>query len=408
MDSESELQSSRRQHAAQRPLRPVMLSPQFLPETFGGAEQQALRLSQALVRRGHHPVILTSRSDPKTPMQSLMNGVLVTRLTTPDPPQFGGRRLRSTYLWFRQVRRYFQEMQQDIDVIHCHQAKLNAWIGVRMGAKYGIPVLVKPGSAGPNFDLRRLEKKRFVYGRMAARDIAVMADRFISISSEMTEDLCAFNVDRSRIVQLPNGIPYMERRAELYGPKLRCGATETVFLFAGRMERQKNVETLISALARLQRRDWSAVFLGDGSGLSAAQNQANALGIAKNCIFAGRVSDVFPWLAMSDFFVLPALAEGMSNALLEAMASGCIPIASRVSGNTDLISDPDCGFLYGAPRDEAALSKALATALQLGPEKRRKMSDAAREKVAKDNSMDEVADRYTALYRTLLSRSVEK
>ena len=383
------------------PLRPLMLTAQFLPETFGGAEQQALRLSQALVELGHQPVVLTSRSDPKTPAQSLMKGVLVTRLLTPFPPQLGGRHLRSTYLWFAQIARYFREMHHDIDVIHCHQAKLNAWIGVRMGNRYGIPVVVKPGSAGPNFDLLSLERKRYLYGRIAARDIANGADRFVSISQDITADLRKYRVPQSRIVHIPNGVVTRAAPPSRHGPQLRSSRDQAVFVFAGRIERQKNIDTLLTALAKIRDRNWRAFLLGDGTGLARAKEQAIALGLQDRCHFRGRVDDPGPWLSMADFFLLPALAEGMSNALLEAMAAGCIPIASRVSGNTDLISDNANGFLYAPPRDATALASRLCQALDLSMTQRRAFSEAARVRVAKDNAMTDVCNRYAALYQTL-------
>jgi glycosyltransferase involved in cell wall biosynthesis len=115
----------------------------------------------------------------------------------------------------------------------------------------------------------------------------------------------------------------------------------------------------------------------------------------------GRVDTVGDWLEAADLFVLPARAEGMSNALLEAMAHGVPQVASAVSGNTDLVDQGRTGWLYGPPEDPAALAGVLAEALTCPPNRLAAMARASRERVRADYSMDAVADRYAALYRSL-------
>lgn len=390
------------------PIRPLMLTAQFLPEVFGGAEQQCLRLSQALAELGHQPVILTSRSAPETPAEEVIGTVPVIRLRTPAPPQLGGRHIASTVLWMRAVARWLRAHRDRFDLIHCHQAKINAWAGVRAGHALGRPCVVKPGSAGPNFDLAGLARRRGFYGAVAARQIASKADRFIAISAEMSANLAAAGIDRRQAVFIPNGIalPAPRDRARATAAdalRRRIGLPDDrpVLLFSGRLEAQKNASTLLRALSLLSA-PVSLVLLGDGTLRPTLEREAAALGLARHCHFAGRVDNVAPYLDMADIFALPARAEGLSNALIEAMAAGITPVGSAVSGNTDLIRPGETGFLYGPPDDPVALARALEAALAAGPAGRARIGEAARHLIARDHDIRRIAARHVAIYRAVL------
>lgn len=394
-------------------LRVVMLTSQFLPEVFGGAEQQCLRLSRALSVRGVSPHILTSRYNTETPGEEVIDGIKVTRLHAKHPPQMGGPYTGSTVRWMHDLRRWFGRHRGQVDLIHCHQAKVNAWAGIRNAKRLGVPAIVKLGSAGPNLDFFSLEKKKYLWGKWAAREVARDMTRVIGISDEMEKDLITYGIEDSRRVRIPNGVevpdwarpgrdsPEQLRLRAQIRAKLGLTDDDTMLLFVGRMEVQKNVETLLRAFAPLAERA-HLVLLGDGELMDGHQALAAEMGIAPRCHFEGRVDNVIAYQAATDFFVLPAIAEGMSNALLEAMAAGSVPVASEVSGNTDLVTDAETGIMYAPPRDVAALTAALKRAFDLSPEARSAMSAAGHLKIRDFFSMDAVADRYITLYKSIL------
>lgn len=381
----------------------LMLANRFPPETFGGAEQQCLRLSQALVRLGHRPHILTSYGNPETPVHEMLGDVPISRLYTPDPPQNGGPAIGSTIRYARAVPRWL-DSQPPFDIIHCHQAKINAWIGVREAVRRGLTSVVKPGAAGPNFDFFSLEKKKFFYGKYAARYVAKHADAVVAISQEMRQDLIDYGLSEKQRHFIPNGVPIPDWdaagkaaiRARIRA-EVGLSDSDQMVLFVGRMVTQKNVDTLLKAFARVPGQA-HLVLLGDGALLDDNRALAAELGIGERAHFRGRVDNVTEYLAASDLFVLPAIAEGMSNALLEAMAAGAAPLASRVSGNTDLVRDGENGWLYGPPRDPEALAAGLATALALPPEALARVAATARQEMIDTFSIDAIAARYDALY----------
>lgn len=391
-----------------RPLRVVMLINLFLPEVFAGGEQQCLRLSRALLGQGVEPVILTSRSNRETPAFEVMDGVEVHRLWSPVQPQMGGRHLPASIAWMRKVARWIDLNRDEIDLIHCHHAKLNAWVGLRAARRIGVPCLVKLGSAGANFDFLSLERKRFVYGRLAAREIRMGASAFVGTSAEMMRDLADYGIEGARLHHIPNGV-------DLPGPRPGAAARvraelgmtegERLVLFAGRMERQKNVETLLKAFAGVVARGMKARLLlaGDGALLEAHRRLAASLGLRDRAIFAGRVEAMGDCLSATDLFVLPARAEGMSNALLEAMAHGVPQVVSRVSGNTDLVIDGRTGWHYAPPEDAGALARVMAEALASPPDRLEAMGAASRRRVHDAFSIEGVATRYAGLYRSLIA-----
>lgn len=109
---------------------------------------------------------------------------------------------------------------------------------------------------------------------------------------------------------------------------------------------EKDLGTLIEAFARLNGSGLKLLIAGGGSMLQELRSQAQARGLAPDCIFAPATSNVAECLRAIDIFVLPSRSEALSNSLLEAMACGCCPVASRVGGNFELIRHGENGMLF--------------------------------------------------------------
>jgi L-malate glycosyltransferase len=127
---------------------------------------------------------------------------------------------------------------------------------------------------------------------------------------------------------------------------------------------EKDIGTLIDAFAMIRRPGLRLLIVGGGSMLGQLREQAATRGLTDVCTFVPATADVAEWLRAIDIFVLPSLSEALSNSLLEAMACGCCPVASRVGGNVELIRHGENGMLFDA-RDVAQLSQVLSTLLDL-------------------------------------------
>lgn len=115
-------------------------------------------------------------------------------------------------------------------------------------------------------------------------------------------------------------------------------------------------------------------------------------------IFTGLRDDIPRLLAETDIFVLPSHSEGLSNALMEAMASGCACVASDVGGNRFLIRNGVSGLLFPAG-DRAALAAHLRRLLE-DPAKRRALGEAARRRIEEQFSWRVVGEEYRQLFAT--------
>ena len=124
---------------------------------------------------------------------------------------------------------------------------------------------------------------------------------------------------------------------------------------------------------------------------------ANASGLAW---LPGARDDVAQALRSFDAFVLPSLAEGISNTILEAMASGLPVIATRVGGNAELVDDGTTGTLVPSADAEALAQAMLRYARD--PELARAQGRAGRARAERLFSLDAMVAQYTALYDRLL------
>jgi glycosyltransferase involved in cell wall biosynthesis len=100
-----------------------------------------------------------------------------------------------------------------------------------------------------------------------------------------------------------------------------------------------------------------------------------------------------------DVYVLPSVNEGISNSLLEAMATGLPVIASAVGGNPEVVVDDDCGLLFPA-RDHVRLADQLLT-LWNDPERRRELGLRARQRIATHFSLASMTQQYRQTYQSL-------
>lgn len=204
---------------------------------------------------------------------------------------------------------------------------------------------------------------------------------------------------------VPNGVlippawPASERDAQ----RSRIGVPEgrRFGLFVGRLVEEKNLACLIRALARLKPdvRPWMAI-AGDGPLHAELSGMVSAAGLQADVGFLGERRDVTALMQAADFLVLPSRQEGMSNALLEAMAAGCPVIASAVGGNRELVVDQHTGLLF-ADDDDRALAgclRLLATDAAL----RTTLSMQARIHAQSQHAVQRMVSATTAIYERCL------
>jgi glycosyltransferase involved in cell wall biosynthesis len=119
-------------------------------------------------------------------------------------------------------------------------------------------------------------------------------------------------------------------------------------------------------------------------------------------VFVGGTNDVVSQLNSFDIFVLPSLAEGMSNALLEAMSVGLPCIATRVGGNPELVEGGSSGLLFGA--GDAGMLATQLKSVALDRLYRRHLGSNARKRVEDCFSLHRMLSNYTQLYEEAMEK----
>jgi glycosyltransferase involved in cell wall biosynthesis len=382
--------------ATQADPRIVMVLPAYLPESFGGAEQQTRRLAQALSRRGAAVTLLAPRLEESTPAREKDGPVVIRRFRLRALPNLGGRYLDAFLWWCLCISYWLWRNRRSYDLIYVVHGRLHAFPAVVAGKRLGKPVLVKPGVGGKyHFDLSVVQRKRLL-GLFFARGIAHNVSAWIAISHDIAADLARWGVSPERVHAIPNGVEIPDD----VGRQPRNGVVH--FVSMGRLEAEKAVDQTIRAFAGLPAGTPAQLtILGDGRCRPELEALSRRLGQEKRIVFTGAVEDVTPYLKEADVYLSTSVSEGMSNALLEAMSSGVMPLVSRVSGANELVEEGVSGLLF-PPGDETALAIRLEEALAMTWERRHATGEAAREAVRARFSLEKVVDRHLTLYRDLI------
>ena len=120
--------------------------------------------------------------------------------------------------------------------------------------------------------------------------------------------------------------------------------TDLIFLSVGELNDNKNHEVVIRALSKIEEKPYY-IIVGKGDKKEYLQSLVNDLGLQDKVIFAGFRQDVADFYDAADVFIFPSFREGLSVALMEAMASGLPVVCGKIRGNTDLI-DCEGGFFF--------------------------------------------------------------
>ena len=174
----------------------------------------------------------------------------------------------------------------------------------------------------------------------------------------------------------------------------------TVLAACGNIWPVKGVDIFIRAAALVCKQFPRTNFLiagEDHKGYAAKMHELiRLLGLENNVKIVGIISPVFPVMLACDIFCQLSRSEGLSNALLEAMACGLPCIASNVGGNPEVVVDGESGFLVPSEDPQAAANRILE--LLNHPDLREKLGRQARLRVQQHFTADRMADRIVELY----------
>ena len=373
----------------------LMFSP-----SVGGAQIRAEKQARQLQALGHEVVIVTLHLDRRWEKTATINGLRVVRvggLYRRD----GSLRLGRLGIWPICLGMFLAlwRLRRHYSVIHAFQITPLAAVAALVGAIARKPVIISSQSSGqierqpmkPDAEVTlmadTLNDTNFLKvdrskawigagdidnllqnvpgGRAILRFLKGSNAFYQILSTRSRSYLISWGFRPERIVYIPGSVdvekfwPASERRPD------PLQARRDIICVA-RLEYSKGIDVLLHAWKRLMltTTEWDAqlkprlLLVGEGVLKPQLERMAVELNIQDSVEFLGLRSDVVGLLPQSWGFVLPSRGEGMSNALLEAMACGLPCIATRVSGSEDIIADGINGFLV-EPEQPAELARVL-------------------------------------------------
>lgn len=242
------------------------------------------------------------------------------------------------------MRRYVKE--QGIVLVHGFDVP-GSILGGTVGRLWGVPAVVT--SMLGSRDLVNATERRLlrVSDRMAHR-VMVNAE---STARHLVEDE---TVPQRKIFVNHNGY---DPAIFHPGPAKPEGEDLVIGIICA-LRPEKNIPLLIEAFSHVRRPGVKLLIVGSGPLLPVLEQQIQEGGMAADCILEPARPDVADWFRRIDIFVLPSVSESFPNSLLEAMASGCASVATRVGGIPELIDEGETGLLF-ANRNAAELAAHL-------------------------------------------------
>jgi glycosyltransferase involved in cell wall biosynthesis len=315
--------------------------------------------------------------------------------------------VRAAWQAFRLARDMARRRTQ---IVHTYNFYANVF-GVPAAWLAGVPVIIA-SIRDRGVYLNRMQ-------RHAQRFVCKLADCVLVNAESIKDWLVSDGYDPSRIVVIRNGLD-LPRFGGPRNPLLRqeLGVPEDAPIVAmmSRLTPMKGIEDFIDAAAIVSWNRPDVRFLIVGAGHLAdhgtfsedhkyrqsIEDRVRRLGLSERVLLTGYRSDVGQVLSELTVSVLPSLSEGLSNAVLEAMASGLPVVATRVGGTPEAVEDGVTGLLV-PPSDPQALATAIAEVLS-DPVRAAAMGAAGREAVVARFGMDRMVHATEQLYLDLLVR----
>jgi glycosyltransferase involved in cell wall biosynthesis len=298
--------------------------------------------------------------------------------------------------------------RKEFDLVHFHGASLPLIINLPLLKALGKKVVAKVSSTSLGIEPGSLKGRYLGLGSLLTR-LLKRVDAFIALTSEIENNLIQERIPAGRVIKIPNFIDFRKfspcSEETKRGKKAEMGFGDSrLVTFTGRFIECKGISHLLYAWKEVIARSPKAklLLLGDGPLLGRMRDLAASLNIDGSVIIKGYVENVIDYLHISDIYVFPSIQEGMPNALLEAMACGLPPVATRISGVVDLIDNRENGILV-EPGDAQGLAKGILLLLENSEEARR-VSAAAFKKISSSYSLDAIVFHYLKLYEELMER----
>lgn len=363
----------------------------------GGLENGVVNLINRLPH-AHYRHVVVALTDCCPTFCERVSRADVEFISLHKPPGHGYRQFGALYCLFRRLRPQVVHTR-NLAALESQLPATLARVPVRVHGEHGWDVS-DPGGRKRRYRLARRLYRPFVSRYVAlSGDLARYLEEGVGVPGGRVERICN-GVDTARFHpaahgrELLAGSPFNDSRLFVIGTVGRLQTVKDQILLARAFVRLRREQPALSARARL-------LIVGEGPLRSGIETILAEAGLGAEAWLAGERADTPEVMRALDLFVLPSQAEGISNTILEAMASGLPVLATAVGGNAELVDAGVTGTLVPAG-DESAMSAALAAALGDLP-RLQEQGRAGRARAEAQFSLDGMVGRYHRMYQHLLA-----
>ncbi len=292
--------------------------------------------------------------------------------------------------------------KEQINMLHAHWILPQGFVGVFLKKIFKIPLLVTVHGS----DLFPLKSRLF----KGLQNFVMRNADYVTVNSIATRNelLNRFPEHSSKVQVIPMGVDInIFKKRNMKKPKTY--AKNRLLLFVGRLSDQKGVQYLIDSMQDISGYDSRVklLIIGAGPYEKTLKEKVHSKNVEKYVEFLGPMStfDIARYYNFADIFVLPSLStktgtEALGLSLLEAMASGCAVIGTKVGGIPFVIKEGHNGLLV-KQKDPHDLSRAIITLLK-DKKKSQKLGNNAAEFARKNYSWEKISKDFIKLYKRLL------
>jgi len=360
----------------------------------GGTENGMVNLINQMPQAAYRHAIV-SLTDVDEAFSARLRRPDVELISLHKPPGHGYKLYPRLYRLFRQLRPAIVHTRN----LAALESMFPAWaanVPVRIHGEHGWD-MSDPGGMNRTLQWVRRAYRPFV-------------GHYVAVSRALEQYLATLGVSPQRVSQIYNGVDVQHfHPAAVREPIAGCPFADPrdwLLGTVGRLQPVKDQLNLVRAfirameLAPLRKERARLVIIGDGPLYSEARSLLQRAGLDRLAWMPGECSNVPAILRGLDCFVLPSLAEGISNTILEAMATGLPVIATDVGGNGEIVDVGRTGDLVPAADSEVLAQRILVYARD--PEKGRTLGRAGRARVERQFSLETMVQQYQDLYDLML------
>ncbi|HPB67988.1 MAG TPA: glycosyltransferase family 4 protein [Candidatus Omnitrophota bacterium] len=317
---------------------------------WGGAESQMTQLASRLSESGCEITVLTRRWDKNLLRRDSAFGFPVFRVGFP------GRSIGATASYVLELFLFALTKRKTFDIIHTHGAAALGAVGRVMAVLSGKKNVAKVSSS---LRIPQLQKKPWggIVLKIFSRSAAITG-----LSEQIRQQLLEIGTPPDRIKKLYNGVdtelfrPLNREEKDKLREQFKFSPTDLIFLYTGRLVASKGLEDILAVWTDIRdmRPDAKLILVGSGKCGGEGYRKDSVEEELKKTVSDKKLPDIFfageqehpeVYYQIADIFIFLSRSEGVSNVLLEAMASGLCIIASDIGGNRELITHNQNGVL---------------------------------------------------------------